>query len=485
MNNETTTSKTPVTVLTGFLGAGKTTLLNRILTEQHGLKIAVIENEFGEIGVDNELVIGADEEIFEMNNGCICCTVRGDLIRILGSLMKRKDKLDYILIETTGMANPAPVTQTFFVDDELREQYEIDGIITVVDAKHLLLHINDSDECKKQIAFADVILLNKTDLVTAEELAAVEKKIRAINHLVAIHKTENCNIAIPTILNIHAFDLDKKADLHPDFLKEELPFEAAAIYELNEEEYTLAVHEHHHHDHAPTHDHHHEHTHAHEPPTHTHDHAHDHTHEVESMDILLFRIPDLTEENIAKAKKGAIVRFADTPDKQKPNAWLHSTGTLDKLLLKGHENQFRLKVKNVGKYILFSQFSPDEVHLHLTQKGNTLQPVWQQTYEHSHTHEEDVTSVGIELKGNLDEYKFQTWLNRLLQEKGQDIFRMKGIVSIAGEDHRFVFQGVHMLFDGKEDRLWKNGETRKNQIVFIGKNLDREMLVEGVKSCLN
>jgi len=167
----------PVTVLTGFLGAGKTTLLNRILSEQHGKKLAVIENEFGEVGVDNHLVIQSEEELFEMNNGCICCSVRGDLIRILGRLLKRKDRLDGILIETTGLANPAPVAQTFFTDDEMKQHFRLDAIVTVVDAKHVVQHLATEDESVKQLAFADVILLNKADLVSPLDLDALEARI--------------------------------------------------------------------------------------------------------------------------------------------------------------------------------------------------------------------------------------------------------------------------------------------------------------------
>ena len=211
----------PVTVLTGFLGAGKTTLLNRILTTEHGKRVAVIVNEFGEVGIDNQLVIGADEEIFEMNNGCICCTVRGDLIRIIGNLLKRKDRFDYIVIETTGLADPAPVAQTFFVDDEMKRRLLLDGIVTVVDSKHIWEHLDTSPEAKEQIAFADVILLNKIDLVPLGEVDRLEARIRAINVMAKIHRTKDAQVEINRLLNIGAFDLGRKLDIDPNFLGED------------------------------------------------------------------------------------------------------------------------------------------------------------------------------------------------------------------------------------------------------------------------
>jgi G3E family GTPase len=211
---------TPVTVLTGYLGAGKTTLLNRILTEPHGRKFAVIVNEFGEVGIDNDLIVDTDEEVFEMNNGCICCTVRGDLIRIIETLMRRRDRFDGILIETTGLADPAPVAQTFFVDEDVRAKTRLDSIITVVDAKHLLGEIDQAHEAQEQLAFADTIILNKVDLVSEGDIATVEERIRRLNPTAAIIRSQRCDVDIAALLDRGAFDLDRILEVEPDFLDE-------------------------------------------------------------------------------------------------------------------------------------------------------------------------------------------------------------------------------------------------------------------------
>jgi G3E family GTPase len=224
-------------VLTGYLGAGKTTLLNRILSEPHGKKYAVIVNEFGEIGIDNDLVVGADEEVFEMNNGCICCTVRGDLVRILDGLMRRKGKFDAIIVETTGLADPAPVAQTFFIDENVGRKTRLDAVVTVADAKWLTERLKDAPEAKNQIAFADVILINKTDLVSPQELRDVEARIRSINRYAKVHKTERAQIPLDAVLGRNAFDLDRILDIEPEFLEGD-------------------GHDHdHHHDHGHDHDH--------------------------------------------------------------------------------------------------------------------------------------------------------------------------------------------------------------------------------------
>jgi G3E family GTPase len=252
--SDTTSEKIPVTVLTGYLGAGKTTLLNRILSEPHGKKYAVIVNEFGEIGIDNDLIVGADEEVFEMNNGCICCTVRGDLIRIIDGLMRRKGKFDAIIVETTGLADPAPVAQTFFVDENVGKNTRLDAVVTVADAKWLRDRLRDAPEAKNQIAFADVILINKTDLVSDAELRETEARIRGINPYAKLHRTQRAQIPLNEVLGRNAFDLERILDIEPEFL------------------------------HADDHDHDHHHDHDHD-----HDHAHGlkHYHDEEMQSIAL------------------------------------------------------------------------------------------------------------------------------------------------------------------------------------------------------
>ncbi|AEH10697.1 MULTISPECIES: CobW family GTP-binding protein [Protofrankia] len=321
-------TKVPVTVLTGFLGSGKTTLLNRILTEEHGKRIAVIENEFGEIGIDDALVVDAEEEIFEMNNGCICCTVRGDLIRVLGTLMRRRERFDHILIETTGLADPAPVAQTFFVDDEIAGQLRLDAILTLVDARHLARHLDDAkpegveNEAVEQIAFADRIVLNKTDLVDEAELDEVIVRIRAINKVAEILPAQYAKIDLGKVLDVGAFDLERALDVDPAFLT-----------------------------------------------------------------------------------------------------------------------------------------------------------------EGEHQHDLTVSSVGIELVGDLSIPKLNDWLGELLSTKGADIFRSKGVLAVAGQQNRYVFQGVHMLFEGTDGQPWGNA-ARVSRLVFIGRHLDRAALETGLRRCL-
>jgi len=350
--------KTPVTVLTGYLGAGKTTLLNRILSEDHGKRYAVIVNEFGEIGIDNDLIVGADEEVFEMNNGCVCCTVRGDLIRVVSGLMKRKGKFDAIIVETTGLADPGPVAQTFFVDDDVKAKTRLDSVTTVVDAKHLPLRLADSREAAEQIAFADQIILNKTDLVTEAELLAVEAGIRRLNPLAPIHRAQRSDVALDKILGRGGFDLQRITALEPEFLNPGHG-EAGHVHD----EHCEADHDHHHHDH----DH----------------HGHDHPH--------------------------------------------------------------------------------DEIMDHVAAAG--------------------IRGVSLKLDRPLNANRVTAWLNGVLQAQGPDILRAKGILDVAGEDRRLVFQAVHMILEGDFQGSWKDGDHRESRLVFIGRNLDEAALRSGFEAC--
>lgn len=458
-------SPIPVTVLTGFLGAGKTTLLNRILSEQHGRKLAVIENEFGEVAVDNQLVIPSEEELFEMNNGCLCCSVRGDLIRILGRLLKRKDTLDGILIETTGLANPAPVAQTFFTDDEMRAAYRLDSIVTVVDAKHILQHF-DADEPVKQIAFADVILLNKTDLVSPAELDILEGRIRRINAAAKIHRTQNCSIPLDRVLGVGGFNLSRATELDPAFLEPEYPFEWAGAYKLPAGRHELTI------GHVDGHDHEHEHDGGH--------HHHHHGNENE-LDLVILPVKSLDPAELSQARDQAVALFSGWEARIKEGEPVSVGPVLNRLELKDGNGRFPIELEGGGHHVVFEQCS--EVPLHIQVKGEPVKPAWQEDYHAAHEHDDAVTSVGIQKPGDLDPKRLNEWVSELLRTKGNDIYRMKGVLSVKGSDKRMVFQGVHMLFDAKFDREW-GSEPRINTLVFIGKNLDRAKLTEAFNACL-
>jgi G3E family GTPase len=441
--------RTPVTVLTGFLGSGKTTLLNRILTENHGKRIAVIENEFGEVGVDQALVIGADEEIFEMNNGCICCTVRGDLIRILGNLMRRKDKFDYIMVETTGLADPGPVAQTFFVDDEMQRKLRIDGIVTVVDTKHIWQHIDDSDEARQQIAFADVLLLNKADLVSADDLDRLERRIRHMNAAAKIYRTRHAGVAMEKILNVGGFNLGRALEIDPKFMEPEYPFEWAGVFSLQPGSYRFALQK------GPD-------------PV---------------MNLVLLPLPEPTTDALEARQMDAVLLFSGPEQVVCAGGRLQPGQHLYQLQLDGEEVGFDVSIAEAGSYALFTEHLPQEFSAQLRRADIPVVPVLSREYKPDHAHDEQVTSVGITTLGDLNSKKLNAWLKNLLTRQGQDIFRMKGVLSIKGQPERFVFQGVHMLFDGRPDRPWGN-EPRHNTLIFIGRHLDRAQLNEGFRACL-
>jgi len=425
----------PVTVLSGFLGAGKTTLLNYILTENHGHKIAVIENEFGEIGIDHELVINSEEEIFEMNNGCICCTVRGDLIRILSNLMKRKNAFDSILIETTGLADPGPVAQTFFMDPEIKDRLELDGIVTVVDARHFKEQLANAAEAQEQVAFADVVLLNKCDLVLESQLQEIESQIRSINSQAKVHRTQQARIPLDKVLNLGGFNLERALSVDSQFLEPEYPFEWGGLFAAP---FTVTLQ-------------------AGPDP---------------SMRVAYFKADS---EDWGAVAEQAVRLFSGEPSSFGDGSTL-SCG-LYELSLENSSQTFSFVPSGDGLHALVCEHHPEEFSAAFSQGASTSKE-----YKPDHEHDEEVSSVGLTIAGDLDGNRFQDWISQLLGEKGQDIYRSKGVVSIKGQEKRVIFQGVHMLLDTKMDKAWENTD-RQTQLVFIGRNLDRGELEAGVLAC--
>ena len=442
--------KVPVSILTGFLGSGKTTLLNRILTEEHGKRIAVIENEYGEVGIDQALVIDADEEIFEMSNGCICCTVRGDLIRVLSNLMKRRDKFDYVLVETTGLADPGPVAQTFFMDDEIRDEYALDGIVTLVDAAHIEQQLGRSDESTEQIAFADVLVLNKTDLVDDEVLDRLETRLREMNRMAKVVRSERAEVPVDTVLNLEAFDLDDVLERRPTFLEPEYPFEWTGVYTLDAGRYELSL--------------------ADGPDP--------------AMSLVVVPEQGTDDAALREGAEWCVRRYAEPSEDLVPGGEIPVGRHVNLQLDSTGRKSFVLEVGTQARIGLYAQHTADEFDLQLRNvDGVTIAQEVERTWVAQHEHDDEVGSIAIEREGDVDPDRLNKWLSTLLMERGVDIFRMKGFISLAGESRRFVFQGVHMLFDGQPDREWGD-DPRHNQLVFIGRNLDEQDMRQGFDACL-
>ena len=437
----------PVTVLTGFLGAGKTTLLNRILAGSHGQRIAVIENEFGEIGVDQELVIDAEEEIFELNNGCICCTVRGDLIRILGNLAARRERFDRVVLETTGLANPGPVAQTFFVDATVRTAFALDGIVTLVDARHFEQQVVESEEARIQVAFADVIVLNKPDLVSCADLERLERRLRAINPLARIATADpSAPAAVPVevVLGIGGFDLQRALEQQPRFLQPQYPFEWAAAFELSPGDYALTL--------RPGPD--------------------------PAMRIVVCAAAELDP---VRAAERVFTAFSDAPA---------PTGTLIEPQLRpfrleiDSDRAFTVRIATHATYWLFTQHLPEEFAFALRDRGGReLTPSTSRRFDPGHSHDGQVGSFSITAERPVIAARFESWLSQILQTQGPRLYRMKGFVAFEHSPHRIAIQSVHMMVDSRDLGPW--GERRRQtQLVFIGRSLDAAAIREGFAGCL-
>ena len=449
------TPKIPVTVLTGFLGSGKTTLLNRILSEDHGMRIAVIENEFGEIGIDQDLVINAEEEVFEMNNGCICCNVRGDLIRILAELSDRRDQFDRIVLETTGMADPAPVAQTFLVQEDVQEFYQIDGIITLVDSKHVGQHLDDeTDEVLAQVAFADRIIVNKVDLVSDEEKQEVKDRLSSMNTMATLYEATMADAPIAELLDIGGFNVQRAVEMKPNFLEPEYPFEWGGVYALPAGDYVLKMTEGHHH---------------HDP----------------GLSMVMTSVAGESAADVKALAEKVFVEFSAEPEIISDGGSLASIDRHYQLAFAGNdEYELRFSLTDDQNIALFMGQTAKETHLRLmSADGAEIKSITEHSFGTGHSHDSKVSSTSVELPGKFDGAKLNAWLEEFLLENGPDVYRMKGVVGIDGQDYRFVFQGVHMIFGSQAAGEWGD-EIPSNRLVFIGKNLDEEYIRTSLEACL-
>eukprot|EP00941_MAST-03F_sp_MAST-3F-sp1_P004473 g4473.t1 len=478
-------SKVSVTLITGFLGSGKTTLLNRILAENHGKKLAIVENEFGEVGIDDELVKqkirleGTDENniCMEMNNGCICCTVRADMAKTLNGLLERHrsgNHLDGIIIETTGVADPGPVVQTLFVDEGLTDGIFLDGILTVVDAKHIGKHLDEKegDEATHQVAYADRILLNKIDLVSPEELDAVEDRISSINGTARIIRTTHAKVDMDVLLGINAFKLERITTMDPDFL-------ALDEHEHEHDEHctdSTCTHEDHHHGHSEhKHDEKHDHKHG-EKHDHKHDEKHDHKHD---------------EKHDHKHGEKHDHKHDEKHDHKHDEKHDHKHGEKhDHKHDEKHDHKH--DEKHDHKHGEKHDHKHDEKHDHKHNEKHNHKHNEKHNHKHGHSHKKHkhrhdalVTSVGLVEKGSLDYDVLSHWITQYLMKHGNEkIYRVKGVLNIADEDDAFVLQGVHQVWNMMASGPWPKNSPRRSKMIFIGKDLDREYLKTSFRGCV-
>ncbi|MBC7921560.1 MAG: GTP-binding protein [Ferruginibacter sp.] len=443
-----TFDRIPVTILTGFLGSGKTTLLNRLLNENHGRRFAIIENEFGEIGIDRALVDHAGENLFEMNNGCLCCTVKTDLMRILDELWRRRSAFDYVLIESTGLADPGAVVQTFAMDRETAGHFRLDGIVSLADARHLPQQLQNAREAAQQLRFADVVVLNKTDLVSPAEVAEREKMVRLRNLHARIYSTAFASVAPGQVLNIRAFDLDNLLAADPDFLDLSYPFEEVRQYELTAGAYRLQF--------EAT------------PRRATH--------------LLVLRAAEGTEETVAKTIEGARALFRPGSPRAEEG---EQADVFPRQLYRFAEGPASatafLRAPETGHYLFF--LAPHPPGFAVWRGETRWEPIGARQFREGHSHA-GVQSVAITFEGTLDGAKVDDWLTALLDERGDDLYRMKGILSVHHSGQKIIVQSVHRQLNSRYGADWGD-QVRQNALVFIGRHLDQSLLEAGLRACLS